>query len=246
MIRVVVVDDQPLARSGLQAIIDGEPDLSVVGGAADGREGLALIERTMPDVAVMDLRMPVLDGIEATARIVAAGLPTQVLVLTTFDDERLVHDALRAGASGFLLKDATPDRMVAAIRTVHQGHAVLAPEVTRAVIARGTKAAQPRPSELARVGELTAREREILVIVGRGLSNRDIGRRLFVSEGTVKTHLSNILAKTGCHSRAQAVALAYDTGLIAPAHERAAGDEPGPRTWVEPGRFSPGSGSAAR
>jgi DNA-binding NarL/FixJ family response regulator len=233
-IRVVVVDDQPLARSGLRTIIDGEPDLSVVGDAADGREGLALIERAMPDVAVMDLRMPVLDGIEATARIVAAGLPVQVLVLTTFDDEQLVHEALRAGASGFLLKDASPDRMVAAIRTVHEGHAVLAPEVTRAVIARGTKPAQPRRSELARVGELTAREREILIIVGRGLSNRDIGRRLFVSEGTVKTHVSNILAKTGCHSRAQAVALAYDTGLIVPVRDQGSVGEPASRTWVEP------------
>jgi DNA-binding NarL/FixJ family response regulator len=125
--------------------------------------------------------------------------------------------------------------MVAAIRTVHQGHAVLAPEVTRAVIARGMRPAQPRRSELSRVEELTAREREILTIVGRGLSNRDIGRRLFVSVGTVKTHVSNILAKTGCHSRAQAVVLAYDTGLIAPAHEQASGGEPGPRTWAEPG-----------
>jgi DNA-binding NarL/FixJ family response regulator len=236
VIRVVVVDDQPLARSGLRAIIDGEPDLSVVGDAADGREGLALIERAMPDVAVMDLRMPVLDGIETTARIVAAGLPVQVLVLTTFDDDQLVYEALRAGASGFLLKDASPDRMVAAIRTVHQGHAVLAPEVTRAVIARCTRSVvEPRPLVHSRLSELTAREREILTIVGRGLSNRDIGRRLFVSEGTVKTHVSNILAKTGCHSRAQAVALAYDAGLIAPTLEQgpsACGDEASPRTWA--------------
>jgi DNA-binding NarL/FixJ family response regulator len=216
VIRVVVVDDQPLARSGLGVIIDAETDLTVVGDAANGQDGVELIRRTAPDVAVMDLRMPVLDGIEATAQVVAAGLTTQILVLTTFDDDQLVHQALRAGASGFLLKDASPDQLVAAIRTVHRGQAVLAPEVTRAVIARGTTTDGPTRVDDGALGQLTEREREILVLVARGLSNRDIGRQLFVSEGTAKTHVSNILAKTGRHSRVQIVALAYDAGFIRP------------------------------
>jgi DNA-binding NarL/FixJ family response regulator len=166
----------------------------------------------------MDLRMPVLDGIAATAEIAAAGMKTQILVLTTFDDEELVYQALQAGASGFLLKDASPDQLVAAIRTVHRGQAILAPEVTRAVIARYRTADRPgdRGAETKALGELTNREREVLVLVVEGLSNREIGRRLFVSEGTVKTHVSNILAKTGRHSRVQIVAYAYDVGFIRP------------------------------
>lgn len=231
-IRVVVIDDQPLARSGLRVIIDGEPDLTVVGEAPDGREGLGLIARTTPDVAVMDLRMPVLDGIGATARIVAEGLPTQVLVLTTFNDEQLVHQALRAGAAGFLLKDASPDQLVNAIRTVHQGHAILAPEITRTVIARYANHTVPgahagpdagsdtgRPDVPPALRDLTEREREVLILVAQGRSNREIGHRLYVGEGTVKTHVSNIPAKTGRHSRVHLVALAYDTGFIHPRPE---------------------------
>ncbi len=227
-IRVVVVDDQPLARSGLRAIIDDEPDLDVVGDAEDGHAGVALIRATRPDVAVMDLRMPRLDGIGATERIVADGLATQVLVLTTFDDEELVYRALQAGASGFLLKDASADQLVGAIRTVHRGHSILAPEITRAVIARyaaggrpGTDrwppTAGPRPSSFADpLSELTGRERQILILLADGLSNREIGRRAFVSEGTVKTHVSSILAKTGRHSRIQLVGLAYEARLVGP------------------------------
>jgi DNA-binding NarL/FixJ family response regulator len=189
-----------------------------------------------PDVAVMDLRMPRLDGIGATARIVAEEIATQVLVMTTFDDEELVYRALRAGASGFLLKDASSDQLVEAIRTVYRGQAILAPEITRAVISRyaavdrsgrghltqavdplmfegGSSAGRPQPAAVA-LSVLTDRELEVLVLVAEGLSNREIGRRVFVSEGTVKTHVSNILAKTARHSRVQLVGLAYEGGLL--------------------------------
>ncbi len=219
-IRVVIVDDQPLARSGLRSIIDGETGMAVVGEAPDGLSGLELVRSVHPDVAVMDLRMPVLDGIGATARIVAEGLETQVLVITTFDDDELVYESLSAGASGFLLKDASADQMIAAVRTVHQGHAILAPEVTRAVIARyATTRVRRSPSD-AVLATLTEREREILTLVARGLSNRDIGTRLYVSEGTAKTHVSNILSKTGLHSRVQLVALAYEIGFVRPGDPR--------------------------
>ncbi len=219
-IRVIIVDDQPLARSGLRSIVDDEEGMTVVGEAPDGRAGVELVRRLHPDVAVMDLRMPVLDGIGATAQIVAEGLPTQVLVITTFDDEQLVYEALSAGASGFLLKDASADQMIAAVRTVHQGQAILAPEVTRAVIARYATAGAPLSSADPTVATLTEREREILTLVARGLSNRDIGRRLFVTEGTAKTHVSSILSKTALHSRVQLVAFAYEVGFVRPGEPR--------------------------
>lgn len=216
MIRVVIVDDQPLARSGLRSIIESEPDMTVVGEAANGAEGVSLITTSRPDVAIMDLRMPILDGIAATAQVVADALDTQILVITTFDDDELVYQALQAGASGFLLKDSTPQQMIGAIRTVCQGHAILAPEITRAVIARYAATREPRRNSGAALDSLTERESEIVVLVAQGLSNREIGHRLFVSEGTVKTHVSNVLTKTGAHSRVQIVALAYESGVIRP------------------------------
>ncbi|MGL5811495.1 MAG: response regulator [Nocardioides sp.] len=213
--RVVIVDDQPLARSGLRSIIDHEPGLAVVAEAADGREGVERVATTAPDVVVMDLRMPVLDGIGATAQILRRRPATRVLVMTTFDDEELVYQALSAGASGFLLKDASPDQMIAAIRTVHRGQAILAPEVTRGVISRYAGPPPERATD-TRLDGLTDREREVLTLVARGLSNREIAERLFVGEGTVKTHLSNILTKTGRYSRVHLVALAYETGFVTP------------------------------
>ncbi|MGL5866656.1 MAG: response regulator transcription factor [Dermatophilaceae bacterium] len=211
-IRVAVVDDQPLARSGLRSIIDGEPDLTVVGDAPDGAAALPLVARTAPDVVVMDLRMPVMDGIEATRRIVAAQGRTQVLVLTTFDDDELVRDALAAGAAGFLLKDASPEQLLGAIRVVHGGHAILSPEVTRAVVSRSLSTRDGSGAASA-LGRLTGREREVVALVAHGLSNREIADRLVVGEGTVKTHVSNALGKTGCRSRVHLVALAYQSGM---------------------------------
>ncbi|MGL5861294.1 MAG: response regulator transcription factor [Phycicoccus sp.] len=213
-IRVAVVDDQPLARGGLRTIIDGEPDLTVVGDAADGAAALRVVSRTAPDVVVMDLRMPVLDGIEATRRIVADESRTQVLVLTTFDDDELVRDALAAGAAGFLLKDASPEQLVGAIRVVHSGHAILSPEVTRAVVTRSlTTRGGSGAAAASAIDRLTEREREIVALVANGLSNKEIADRLVVGEGTVKTHVSNALGKTGCRSRVHLVALAYESGM---------------------------------
>jgi DNA-binding NarL/FixJ family response regulator len=217
MIRVAIVDDQPLARSGLRSIIESEPDMTVVGEAGNGAEGVTLIRASRPDIAIMDLRMPILDGIAATTQVVADTLDTQILVITTFDDDELVYRALQAGASGFLLKDSTPEQMITAIRTVRQGHAILAPEITRAVIARYAANNEPVRTVGVALDSLTEREHEIVVLVAQGLSNREIGHRLFVSEGTVKTHVSNILTKTGLHSRVQIVALAYEAGFIRPS-----------------------------
>lgn len=217
MIRLAIVDDQPLARSGLRSIIESESDMTVVGEAANGAEGVALIRESSPDIAIMDLRMPILDGIAATKQVVADDRDTQILVITTFDDDELVYQALQAGASGFLLKDSTPQQMIAAIRTVYQGHAILAPEITRAVISRYAAGRAPASRIGAGFGSLTEREREIVLLVAQGLPNREIGHRLFVSEGTVKTHVSNVLTKTRLHSRVQIVALAYEAGFIRPS-----------------------------
>jgi DNA-binding NarL/FixJ family response regulator len=217
-ISVAVVDDQPLARGGLRTIIDSEPDLVVVGEAADGQQALRLVAATAPDVVVMDLRMPVMDGIEATRRVLAGHPGIRVLVLTTFDDDELVQDALRAGAAGFLLKDASPEQLVHAIRMVHGGHTVLAPEITRAVVARSVTAGGPAPraGSAALLARLTEREREIMTLLAGGLSNRQIASRLVVTEGTVKTHVSNILGKTERTSRVHLVSLAYESGLVQP------------------------------
>ena len=219
---VLVVDDQVLVRAGFAALIRAAPGLTVVGEAADGDEAVALAVRTHPDVVLMDIRMPGSNGVQATERILAAGLDPQprVLILTTFDLDEYVYAALRAGAAGFLLKDTEPERLLAAIDVVAAGDMLFAPSVTRRLVAayahRSDTPAEP-PPELDR---LTAREVEVLRLVGRGLSNADIAAQLVVSEATVKTHLNRAMAKLDLSSRAQAVAVAYETGLVVPRGSR--------------------------
>lgn len=225
-IRVLLVDDQQLVRTGFRMILDGETDVEVVGEAADGREGVDAAARLRPDVVVMDIRMPVLDGIEATRRIVRdrAAPDARVLVLTTFDADENVIEALRAGASGFLLKDVTPTDFVAAIRTVARGDALLAPTVTRRLLDRFADRLPPvNPERHARLRELTEREVEVLTLIARGLSNREIADRLVVAEPTVKTHVSHVLDKLDLRDRAQAVVLAYEAGLVRPGSVDASG-----------------------
>jgi DNA-binding NarL/FixJ family response regulator len=216
MTTVVIVDDQGMVRSGFRSLLDSEPDLEVVGEAANGEEAVEVVGRLAPDVTLMDIRMPVLDGIAATRAIVEAGVATRILVLTTFDLDEHVFQALRAGASGFLLKDAPAEELAAAIRVVARGESLLAPGVTRRVIdafvLHGGRAAAPSPApHLAR---LTPRELEVLGLLARGLSNLDIAERLFVSEATVKTHVSNVLSKLGLRDRVQAVIQAYEYGVV--------------------------------
>lgn len=216
-IRVLVADDQELVRSGFAALIDAEPGLIVVGQAADGDQAVTAAPAAQPDVILMDIRMPILDGIEATRRILAdpRTSATRVLVLTTFDLDQYVHDALRAGASGFLLKDTSPQQLLDAIRTIAGGDALLAPSVTRRLIERF--ATMPDPAAAAEtLGELSDREIEVLTAVGRGLNNAEIGEALFISPLTAKTHVSRILTKLAVRDRAQLVVLAYETGLVMP------------------------------
>jgi DNA-binding NarL/FixJ family response regulator len=218
MISVLVVDDQILIRAGLAALIRAAPGLDVVGEAADGEEAIALAARLSPRVVLMDIRMPGLDGAATTARILAECRPRpRVLVLTTFDLDEYIYAALRAGASGFLLKETPPERLLAAIHTVAEGDTLLAPSVTRRLVEAYVPPPRPErpPPELA---PLTARETEILRLVGTGRSNTAIAQALFVSEGTVKTHLARLMSKLGLSSRAQVVVTAYETGLIVPGH----------------------------
>ena len=218
-IRVLLVDDQALVRTGFRMILDGEPGIEVVGEAADGREGVEAAGRLRPDVVVMDIRMPVEDGIAATRRIVREGTTpnVRVLILTTFDADENVIEALRAGASGFLLKDVAPPDFVAAIRTVAAGEALLAPTVTRRLLDRFADRLPPVNDErTAALRDLTDRELEVLKLVGRGLSNREIADRLVLAEPTVKTHVSHVFDKLELRDRAQAVVLAYEAGLIRP------------------------------
>lgn len=215
-ISVLIADDQALVRAGFRMILDAEPAIRVVGEAGDGREAVDLARRLAPDVVLMDIRMPVMDGIEATRQLVQSSGPAgRVIVLTTFDEDAYVRDALRVGASGFLLKDTPPERLVEAIHVVASGDALLSPSVTRRVIAEfATRAAAPvRPRAL---DELTAREHEVLVLVARGLSNAEIAVRLVVSETTVKTHVAHILGKLRLRDRVQAVVLAYEAGVVLP------------------------------
>jgi DNA-binding NarL/FixJ family response regulator len=220
-IRVLVVDDQALVRAGFRMILEAEPDLEVVGEAADGIEAVAAVQRSRPDVVLMDVRMPHLDGIAATRRIVEGGTTAKVLMLTTFDMDEYVYEAFRAGASGFLLKDVPPERLVTGIRAVASGEALLAPSVTRrlieAFVRRQPARALPRGLE-----ELTAREREVLELIARGLSNAEIAETLVVSETPVKTHVAHVLDKLELRDRVQAVVFAYECGLVQPG-ERAGG-----------------------
>jgi len=217
MTRILIADDQALVRVGLRKILEAEPELTVVAEAADGEDAVGAARRERPDVVLMDIRMPVLDGIEATRRIVGAQPSARVLILTTFGLDAYVYDALRAGASGFMLKDAPPEEITAAVRIVASGEALLAPAVTRAVIeelARRPAAAPPPPSPPA-LDDLTPREREVLELLARGLSNPEICRRLVISEATAKTHVARILQKLGLRDRVQVVIFAYESGLVA-------------------------------
>jgi DNA-binding NarL/FixJ family response regulator len=216
VIRVLIADDQALVRTGFRVILDAEPDLDVVGEAGDGREAIEAAAARHPDVVLMDIRMPNVDGIEATRRLTAAGpRAPRVLMLTTFDLDAYVYEALRAGASGFLLKDAGADELLHAVRVVAAGDALLSPSITRRLIADYARRppASERPAALA---ELTPRELEVLRLVARGLSNGAIAAELVLGEATVKTHVARIFQKLGLHDRAQAVVLAYETGLVSP------------------------------
>jgi DNA-binding NarL/FixJ family response regulator len=215
-IRVLIADDQPMMRAGFRMILEAQGDIEVVDEAGDGLEAVEAAERTDPDVVLMDIRMPRLDGVEATRRLAGR----KVLILTTFDLDEYVVEALRAGASGFLLKDALPSDLVAAVRTVAAGDALLSPSVTRRLLDRMVSRLPPASTQTPdAIRELTEREREILELLARGLSNAEIAERLVVSEPTVKTHVSHVLAKLGLRDRVQAVVLAYETGLVKPGTE---------------------------
>ena len=214
-LRVVIVDDQHLVRTGFRMILDAEDGIEVVGEAADGRAGVDVVLRERPDVALMDVRMPHLDGVEATRRITAAGVATRVLVLTTFDLDEHVAGAVRAGASGFLLKDTPPDELVRAVRVVAAGDALLSPSVTRQLLDQVAAGGTPVAIDPA-VEALTEREREVLDLLARGLSNAEIAERLVLGETTVKTHVGRVLSKLGLRDRVQAVVWAYEHGVVRP------------------------------
>jgi DNA-binding NarL/FixJ family response regulator len=213
-IRVLICDDQALVRGGFRAILDARPEIEVVGEAENGAQAVALAERRRPDVILMDIRMPVLDGIEATRKLVADGSQARIIVLTTFDLDEYVHAAIRAGASGFLLKDVTPAKLVEAIGIVAHGDALLAPSVTRRLLERFAATLPVGDQSSDALAELTAREIEVLRLLAGGLSNAEIAAELVVSEATVKTHISSVLRKLGLRDRVQAVIVAYQTGLV--------------------------------
>ena len=215
MIRILLADDQPLVRAGLRTILQEEADLRVVGEAEDGVQATALVANLRPDVVLMDVRMPNLDGLEATRRITTGDHPPRIVILTTFDLDEYVYEALKAGASGFLLKDADADELVRAVRVAAAGDALLAPSVTRRLIARFSGQGMIR-QVAANLESLTEREREVLQMVARGLSNGEIAGRLFLGETTVKTHVAHILDKLELRDRVQAVVLAYESGLVSP------------------------------
>jgi len=218
VIRILLVDDQALVRAGFRMILDAEPDMEVVGEAGDGREAIDQVRALHPDIVLMDIRMPDLDGLEATRRILESGDDApKILMLTTFDLDEYVYEALRAGASGFLLKDTPPEQLVSAIEVISQGEALLSPAVTRRVISEFVKGTGPKPqAQFPRLQELTAREHEVLTLIARGLSNAEIAKTLFVSETTVKTHVARILMKLNLRDRVQAVVLAYESGTVQP------------------------------
>ena len=218
MTSVLIADDQALVRAGFRMILDAEDDLDVIGEASDGAEAVKLARQLRPDVVLMDIRMPELDGIEATRRVAELGTdpPVRVLMLTTFDLNEYVYEALRAGASGFLLKDVPPEQLAAGIRIVAQGEALLAPSITKRLIQEFARATPATPEPPKGLDELTARELEVFKLVARGLSNAEIAQELIVSETTVKTHVARVLMKLGLRDRVQAVVLAYESGIAIP------------------------------
>ena len=216
MTTVLLADDQALVRAGFRLILEAQPDLEVVGEADDGRAAVERARELRPDVVLMDVRMPVLDGIAATRVVVSERLAGHVLVLTTFDEDRIVYDALAAGASGFLLKTAPPAQLVDAVRTVTAGAALLAPTVTRRLIEEFVRRPPPGGTDDGALAHLTPREREVLALIARGRTNAEIAQELFLSGATVKTHVNRILAKLGARDRVQAVVAAYEAGLVRP------------------------------
>jgi DNA-binding NarL/FixJ family response regulator len=215
MIRVLVVDDQPVVRGGLRMILDGEADIEIVGEAADGVEAIDAVGTLEPDLVLMDIGMPNLDGIEATRRIAASGAPARVLVLTTYGLDENVYDALKAGASGFFVKTDPPERLVDAVRVVARGEALLAPEITRRLIDRFVSGAHPSRPPRA-LDDLTPRELDVLKLLARGRTNAEIAAELYLSEGTVKTHVARVLGKLELRDRTQAVVYAYEHGIVQP------------------------------
>ena len=216
-LRVLIADDQALVRAGFRLILEADESIEVVAKAADGEEAVATARRLRPDVVLMDVRMPRLDGLEAARRILSeAGMRPRVIMLTTFDVDEYVYRALQVGASGFLLKDVSPEQLVAAVRLVNTGDALLAPSITRRLVERFARPEVPATQPPAALESLTAREREVLLLVARGLSNGELAERLTLSEATVKTHVARILAKLNLRDRVQAVVLAYESGLVTP------------------------------
>ncbi|RYJ26327.1 LuxR-family regulator [Streptomyces sp. L-9-10] len=216
-IRVLIVDDQVMVREGFSVLLNAMPDIEVIGEAVNGREAVGQVAALHPDVVLMDIRMPELNGIEATREIVAANADAKVLVLTTFDLDEYVYQALRAGASGFLLKDASARQLADGVRVVASGEALLAPTVTRRLITEFSKLSEtPRAPAMARIGDLTERETEVLVLIAQGLSNAEIAENLVVAESTIKTHVSRILVKLGLRDRTQAAVFAYEARLVTP------------------------------
>ncbi|MER7399278.1 response regulator transcription factor [Streptomyces sp. NPDC000151] len=216
MIKVLIVDDQVMVREGFSVLLNAMPDIEVVGEAVNGRDAVEKVAALRPDVVLMDIRMPEVNGLDATREIVAADADAKVLVLTTFDLDEYVYQALRVGASGFLLKDASAGQLADGVRIVAAGEALLAPAVTKRLISEFSRLGAPRPPAQERIGDLTERETEVLVLVAQGLSNGEIAAHLVVAESTIKTHVSRILVKLGLRDRTQAAVFAYETGLVTP------------------------------
>ena len=219
MIRVLVVDDQALVRSGFRMILDSQMDIEVVDEAGDGREALAKARAERPDVVLMDIRMPELDGLEATRRLLAGDGATRVLILTTFDADEYVYEAMKAGASGFLLKDVRPEQLAEAVRVVAAGESLLAPAITRRLIEQFVRRPPPGSEKPPELEQLTEREVDVLMLVARGLSNAELAQSLVLTEATVKTHVTHILTKLNLRDRVQAVVLAYESGLVQPGDQ---------------------------
>ena len=218
--RILIADDQALVRAGFRKLLEAAPGIEVAGEAADGEQAVEQARRLCPDIVLMDIRMPRLDGIQATRRLTNRSKDaTRVLILTTFGLDHYVYDALHAGASGFMLKDAPPEELLAAIEIVARGDALIAPAVTRSVIEEFTRRSPPQNPPLPALDELTTREREVLELLARGLSNAEIAQRLVVSDGTIKTHVAHVLSKLNLRDRVQAVILAYESGIITPTHK---------------------------